>query len=413
MCDKIYPQRNAMKLDAKTVKALKAKEKDYKVYDGQGLFLLVAKTGGKRWRLKYRFDSKEKVLALGTYPDLSLADARKMAMEYRTVIAKGIDPSFERKNKKLEIKHKQQVAINTFEKIAKDYLIQRNELNEAYKTRLENAFENDVYPFLRGKPITDIMAKDIIDIVKRVEERGAIESAHRLFTQISRVFKYAVSNQVADRNPCNDMDKNMILRKNIKNNYPTITDPKEIGILLNAIDEYKGDYTTKMALKILPYVFVRPFNIRHAQWEEIDFKDRLWRIPAEKMKTKREHLIPLTDTTITILKEMYAFSSDAKYIFHSLRSKTSPMSDATLVNALRRMGYSKEEIVPHGFRAMFSTITHEKSPYSHEIIETQLAHSVGNAVSQAYNRAMYLDERKELMSWWSDYLDEVRGSYAK
>ena len=399
-----------MKLTATEVKNLKPKEKDYKVFDGLGLFLLVAKSGGKRWRLKYRYNNKEKVLALGLYPALSLADARKMASNYRTDIANGIDPSQVRKDKKVEVKAKEQVTINTFKKVAEDYLTQRNELNEAYKTRLENAFSNDVYPYTKDTPITEIMPRDIIDIVKLVEERGAIESAHRLFTQISRVFKYAVSNQIAERNPCNDMDKNMILKSATKKNYPTITDSKTIQALLSSIDEYTGDYTTKMALKLLPYVFVRPFNIRHAQWEEIDFNDRLWRIPKDKMKTKKEHLIPLTDTTLAILKEMYAFSSDAKYIFHSLRSKTSPMSDATLVNALRRMGYSKEEIVPHGFRAMFSTIAHEKSPYTHEVIESQLAHSVGNNVSQAYNRAIYLDERKELMKWWSDYLDEVKSN---
>ena len=397
-----------MALTATEIKALKPKEKDYKVFDGQGLFLLVAKTGGKRWRLKYRYDNKEKVLALGIYPALTLADARKKAMTYREQIANGIDPAQERKDKKIQHKAKEKISVNTFEKMATDYLTQRNELNEAYKTRLESAFSNDVYPFIGNKPVTEIIPKDIIDIVKLVESRGAIESAHRLFTQISRVFKYAVSNQWAERNPCNDMDKNMILQSPTKRNYPTITDPKEIHYLLTAINEYTGDYTTKMALKLLPYVFVRPFNIRHAQWDEIDFKDRVWRIPASKMKTKKDHIIPLTDTTLSILKEMYAFSSEAKYIFHSLRSKTSTMSDATLVNALRRMGYSKEKIVPHGFRAMFSTIAHEKSPYSHEVIESQLAHSVGSSVSQAYNRAMYLDERKELMQWWSDYLDEVQ-----
>lgn len=400
-----------MKLTATEVKALKPKEKDYKVFDGLGLFLLVAKTGGKRWRLKYRFDNKEKVLALGIYPSLSLADARKMANTYRAEIANSKDPSQERKAKKEEIKTKERLIINTFEKIATDYLDQRNELNESYKTKLENSFTKNVYPFLQDKPIVEIMPKDIIGIVKRVEQRGAIETAHRLFTQMSRVFKYAVSNQVAERNPCNDMDKNMILQSHKKKNYPTITDPKEIKALLSAIDDYTGDYTTKMALKLLPYVFVRPYNMRFAQWNEIDFEDRLWRIPADKMKTKKEHLVPLTDTTIDILKEMYTFSSDAKYIFHSLRSKTSPMSDATLVNALRRMGYSKDEIVPHGFRAMYSTITHEKSPYTHEVIEAQLAHSVGSNVSQAYNRAMYLDERKKLMQWWSDYLDGVRRTH--
>lgn len=401
-------KRDRKPLTATEVKALKADTKDRKYFDGGGLFLLVTSKSGKRWRLKYMFDGKERVLALGTYPDLSLQDARKEREKYRAQIANGRNPAEERKLKRESKKTKEQIDINTFKKVADDYLIQRNELNEAYRTRLENAFNNDVYPFVRNTPITDISAKDIIEIVKRVEKRGAIESAHRLFTQIGRVFKYAVSNQMAERNPCNDMDKNMILKSAVKSNYPTITDAKEIGTLLNMIEDYTGGYTTKMALKLLPYVFVRPFNIRHAQWDEIDFVDRTWKIPGSKMKTKKELIIPLTDTTLSILKEMQLFSGDAKYIFHSLRSTSSPMSDATLTGALRRMGYSKEDIVPHGFRAMFSTITHEKSPYSHEVIETQLAHSVGSSTSQAYNRALYLDERKELMQWWSDYLDLVK-----
>ncbi len=392
----------------RAIKALKPKEKDYKYFIEDGLFLLVAKTGGKRWRLKYRINNREKVLALGVYPDIKLKTAKKLKEEYREKIAIGIDPSQEKKKKKAELKAQDEVVTNTFKKVAKEYLAKRTDLNEAYLTRLENAFKNDVFPFFGSTPITDIEPIDIIKVVKRVQERGAIESAHRLFTQIGVVFKYGVSNQMAKRNPCSDMDKKMILKAKVKNNYPTITDAKEIGTLLNLIDEYSGDYTTKMALKLLPYVFVRPFNIRHAEWDEIDFEDRLWKIPGSKMKTGKDLLIPLTDTTIGILKEMEEFSGDAKYIFHSLRNRTSPMSDATLVNALRRMGYSKEEIVPHGFRAMFSTIAHEKSGHSHHVIETQLAHSVGTSTSQAYNRALYLEDRKELMQWWSDYLDGVK-----
>ncbi len=397
-----------MALTDKEVRTAQPRERDYKLFDGQGLFLLVAKTGGKRWRLKYRVNRKEKVLALGTYPTLSLKEARNMANGYRLEIAKGIDPAQERKAKKEALKHQEKVQRHTFKIVANAYMKQRSDLNSSYKTKLENAFKNDAYPFIGDKPITEIMPKDIIEAVKHVQERGAVESAHRLFTQIGRVFKYAVSNQIADRNPCNDMDKTMILESPPKRNYPTITEPKAIAALLNSIDDYTGDYTTKMALRLLPHVFVRPFNLRYMEWDEVDLKDRLWRIPKEKMKTKKDHIVPLTDTTVSILEDIQRLTGNGIYVFPGLRSKTAPMSDGTLNGALRRMGYTKEEIVPHGFRAMFSTIAHEKSDLSHEVIEAQLAHSVGSSVSQAYNRAIYLEERKKLMKWWSDYLDGLK-----
>ena len=403
------PKSKSTPLTDKYIKGLQPNiEKDYKVFDGGGLFILVAKGGGKRWRLKYRFDGKEKVLALGVYPALTLAKARKKREDYKEQIANGINPAEERKQNKREQKIEDNREYNTFKVVALKYFEKRNELNEAYKVRLENSFRNDVYPFIGNLPIDEVTPHHIMDIVKLVERRGATESAHRLFTQLSKVFKYGVSNLLGTSNPCNNLDKNEILKSHTSKNYPTITNPKEIGTLLNIIDDYTGDYLVKMALTLAPYVFVRPSNLRFAQWDEVDFEARLWRIPADKMKTKDEHLIPLTDRTIAILKEVQLYSGDATYIFHSMRSKTTQMSDATLNNALRRMGYSKDEIVTHGFRAMFSTRAHEDSDFKHDVIEKQLAHSVGTKVSQAYNRAMYLDERKELMQWWSDYLDALK-----
>ena len=397
-------------LTDKYIKGLNPKEKDYKVFDGGGLFLLVVKGGGKRWRLKYRFNGKEKVLALGVYPALTLKKAHKMREDYKEQIANGINPAEERKQNKRAQKIEDNREYNTFKIVALKYFDKRNELNETYKTKLENSFKRNVYPYIGNTPIDEVTPHNIMDIVQRVERRGATESAHRLFTQLNKVFKYGVSNLLSSNNPCSNLDKNEILKSHTTKNYPTITNPKEIGILLNAIDDYTGDYLVKMALTIAPYVFLRPKNIRLAEWSEIDFEARLWKIPAEKMKTKREHLIPLTDRTIAILEEVQLYSGDATYIFHSMRSRTAPMSDATLNNALRRMGYSKDELVTHGFRAMFSTITHEEGK-THEVIETQLAHSVGSKVSEAYNRALYLKERKELMQWWSDYLDNQKENH--
>ncbi len=391
-------------LTATKIQSAKAKSKEYKLSDGQGLYLLIKPTGGKLWRFKYRFNNKEKYIALGKHPDLSLAEARNLRTALREQIANGLDPIEIKKDQTSREATSNEKQIYSFQKVATDYLNKRDELAETYMVKLQGSFKNDVFPFMGAKPVTDITPRDIIDIIKRVENRGVIEGAHRLYTQLNKVFKYAVSHQICERNPCSEIDKKEILKAPKKRNYPTITDPKEIKNLLESIDKYSGAYTTRMALLLAPHVFVRPSNIRFAEWSEIDFEAKMWKIPAHKMKTKMEHLVPLTETTLGIFKEMYAYSANAKYIFHSLRSTTTPMSDATMNNALRRIGYSQDELVVHGFRAMFSTISHEVSGFKHEVIETQLAHSVGSKVSQAYNRALYLEERKELMRWWSNYL---------
>jgi hypothetical protein len=245
--------RKVTPLTAIEIKNAKPKEKEYKLSDGNGLFLLVKPSGGKLWRLKYRFSGKEKVIALGKYPGVSLADARKDRERLRSNIATGLDPASERKEEKNRALIQESKKINHFEDVAIAYLEKRHELNESYLVRLERAFKNDVFPFLKGKPLDKITPRNIIDIVKRVEGRGAIESAHRLFTQMNKVFKYAVSNQILSRNPCSEMDKGEILKSHTRKNYPTITNHNEIKNLLLSIDEYTGDHTVKMALKLAPY----------------------------------------------------------------------------------------------------------------------------------------------------------------
>jgi len=395
-------------LSATKIYNAKTKSKEYKLSDGQGLYLLVKPTGGKLWRFKYRFNNKEKVIALGKYPDVSLSTARAKRSALREQVAAGLDPVTIKKEHAIKDAILNEKQIHNFQKVASAYLEKRAELAETYLVKLQGYFKNDVYPFMGQKPVAEITPKEIIEIIKRVEKRGAVESAHRLYTQLNKVFKYAVSNQLCDRNPCSEMDKKEILKAPVKKKYATIINPNEIKNLLMAIDNYSGAYTTRMALMLAPHVFVRPSNIRFAQWSEIDLENKIWRIPAQKMKTKVEHLVPLTDTTLSIFNEMYNYSRNAKYIFQSLRSSSTPMSDATMNNALRRMGYSKDELVVHGFRAMFSTIAHEKSDFKHEVIEAQLAHSVGSKVSQSYNRAIYLDERKKLMIWWSEFLADIQ-----
>ena len=395
-------------LTAKEIQSAKPREKEYKLFDGGGLYLAITPKGGKWWRLKYRFNNKEQRLALGTYPDLSLQEARKQREMYKAQIAEGINPSDKKKAKK-EAEATQEIKnLNTFEKLARERLsIVQDKISEAHYNRTLNALVNDCFPTIGSMPIDDIEAKDILVILHIMVDRNIKESARKLFYAISKTFKWAVANGKARRNPANDILLEEVIGKKSTRHFPTITDDKGIKGLLLAIDSYTGEHTTKRALQMLAHVFVRPYNIRHAEWSEIDFANKQWSISSKKMKTKEDLIVPLTDTVIEILEDVGRYTGNGQYVFHSPRGKTSPTSENTLLGAIRRLGYTEDEFVPHGFRAMFSTVAHEKSNFKHEVIETQLAHSVGNSVSQAYNRAKYLDERIEMMKWWSNYLNSL------
>ena len=401
--------RSTKPLTDKEIKEARPKAKEYKLFDGGGLYLSVTPEGGKWWRLKYRFDGKEKRLSLGTYPDTSLKAARAKRDSMKADIAAGIDPAAERKKDK-EVEAVERIkSENTFEKVARERLEKvKHSISEVHYARQLNAFKNDAFPLIGSQHIDDVTAPDLVALLNRMSERDANESARKLFYSISKTFKWAVAHGKAVRNPAADIDLSELLGGKSKNNYPTITDDEGIAALLKAIDGYKGDFTTRAALQMAPYVFVRPFNLRHAEWSEFDLKAKRWTIPGDKMKTGHDLIIPLTDSVLAILEEVRPFTGDSRYVFPSVRSKISPMSENTLNAALRRLGYTKDEMVSHGFRAMFSTVAHEKSGFDHAVIETQLAHSVGNSVSRAYNRAQYLQERVKLMQWWSDYLDEVK-----
>jgi len=391
------------------IKQAKSKEKDYKLSDGGGLYLLVTKRGTKLWRMKYKFDGKEKLLSLGAYPEVTLSKARELKEKHKIDIANGINPNAIKKEKKLQIKEDELKSINTFENIALERLKKvKGEISESHYKRTMNIFDNYVFKSMGDMPIDEIQASDIIKVLVSMMEKNIKNSTQKAFQAISKTFKYAVAHGYASRNPANDFDISEIVGKINEQHYPTITDSTGIKNLLASIRAYGGELSTKYALMMLAYTFVRPTNVRLALWSEIDLNAKQWVIPAKKMKTKDEFIVPLSDTLIELLKEIKLYSGDSPYLFPSTKSKTTPLSDGALLGAIRRMGYTKEEFTPHGFRAMFSTIAHEKSPFKYDVIETQLAHSVGNSVSQAYNRAKYLDERVELMQWWSDYLDEVQ-----
>jgi integrase len=318
-------------------------------------------------------------------------------------IANGIDPRIKEEPEEVQVS-------KTFAEMVELYLDHyRADRNEKYWEGVESLFRRDANPIIGEIPIDQIIAKQIIPIVKSVQDRGAMESGKRLFTQIGKVFKFAVSHGEANRNPCSDIDSGMVLQRPTGRNYPTITDPAEIGMLMNAINRYTGWNLVRLGLLFLAYSAIRPGNVRLAEWNEIDWDNRLWVIPGQKMKTGDEHIVPLSDQLFEILKQAKLLSHSSKYIFYSNRNHNSPMSDVTMGKALRTtIGYNNDRIVPHGFRAMFSTIAHEKSNISSEVIEAQLAHKVGSKVSQAYNRAKYLEQRKELVQWWGDWLDGVK-----
>lgn len=396
-------------LTATQIKNTKPNEKDYKLFDGGGLFLLVTKRNTKLWRLKYKFDGKEKLLALGAYPEISLLKARELREQHKTELANGINPSATKKVKQELQLQEENKHLNTFKYIALQRLNKiQDEISISHYKGTLRGFVNDTFPSIGDKDINEVTSKDIINILRKMMERNVKNSTQKVYQQIGKTFKYAVAHGIADRNPCSDFDISEIVGKSTQQHYPTITDDKGIKNLLTSIKEYGGELSTRYALEMLAYTFVRPTNARLALWSEINLKSKQWVIPAKKMKTKDEFIVPLSDTLIELLKDIQIYSGDSPYLFPSAKSKTTPLSDGALLGAIRRMGYTKEEFTPHGFRAMFSTITHEKSKFKYDVIETQLAHSVGNNVSQAYNRAKYLDERVELMQWWSDYLDEVQ-----
>ncbi|MBS4067707.1 MAG: tyrosine-type recombinase/integrase [Sulfurimonas sp.] len=389
------------------IKNAKAKEKTYTIGDGGGMYLEINSNGGKWWRYRYELNGKTKKVSLGVYPATTLADARKKRDAARSILAnEDRDPFL-----KIVAPINPQVVQKTFKEWAEWYIEEiSKELSDSHVTRTLKTFRKDVYPFIGNMPINDIKTKDIINIMHIMKNRNATESARKTFSAISRVFAKAISNFPDDieRNPTVDISLRDVIGKKQTKNYPIITDPKELGILLKNIQDYTGDVSTRLALTMLAHVFTRPSNVRLAEWSEVDLVAKQWVIPAQKMKTNKELIVPLSKQIIELLEVAKQYSYDSELIFPSNRSRRSPMSDNAMVGALRRMGYSRDEIVAHSFRGIFSTIAHEKAIYVHDIIETQLAHTVGSQVSQAYNRAVYLKERTEMMQWWSDYLVEVQ-----
>lgn len=383
------------------IRNAKPRDKFYKVSDSGGLYLLVKSTG-KYWRMDYRFAGKRKTLAIGVYPAVSLVAARKKRDQARELLAKDIDPSLTKAINKQIVRT---AAENTFKAVALEWHAKTSKTwAETTAANIKRYLEKDIFPWLGNRVIKDIAAPELLAVLRKIESRGAHEKAQRCREYAGRVFRYAIATGRAERDPSGDL-RGALTPVKVKH-HASITDPKAIGGLMRAINGYTGSFITKCALTLAPLVFVRPGELRHAEWVEINFDKKEWRIPGHKMKMSESHIIPLSPQSIEILQSIHPLTGDDQYIFPSIRSNARPMSENTINAALRRLGYEKNEMTGHGFRSMASTLLHEHG-WPHEAIERQLAHAERNKVSAAYNYAEHLPKRREMMDWWADYLDEL------
>ncbi len=385
------------------IKRAKPAEKDYKLSDGKGLYLLVKANGSKYWRMKYRLDGKEKLLSIGVYPDISLANARKHREIAREQVAQGIDPS---QHKQATKAARKDASANSFEVIAREWLDKRGNKSESADKRLVRLLERDLYPHIGKRPISDITPPELLKTLRRIEGRGAIETAHRAKQTAGMVFRYAVATGRADRDPSADLKG--ALKSPQKVHFPAITDPKEVGPLMTAIYAYQGTPTVTAALKLSPLVFCRPGELRHLEWSEVNFEEQRIELPASKMKIEEPHIIPLSRQALEILEELHALTGRGRYVFPSARGASRPLSENGVRTALRTIGYTNEQITPHGFRAMARTLLDEVLNFRIDWIEHQLAHAVRDANGRAYNRTKHLKERHRMMQVWADYLDDLR-----
>lgn len=386
------------------IKKANPREKQYKLFDGGGLYMAVTPDGGKRWRFKYRFNGKEKLLSLGTYPEISLSEARRRREEVREQVANGIDPSEHRKATKAA---NAENAANSFEVVAREWIgKQKNKWTPANTEVVTRQLENNVFPWIGKRPIADLKAPELLTVLRRMEDRGILESAQRVRTICGQVMRYAIATGRAERDIAADLRGALTSPK--KQHLAAVTDPSKVAALLRAIDGLEGTFIVKSAMRLAPLVFVRPGELRKMEWTEVDLDKAEWNIPAEKMKMKQPHLVPLSNQAVEILRELQPLTGSTRYVFHSSRSTARPMSDMAMLAALRRMGYEQGEMTPHGFRAMARTLLDEVLQFRPDFIEHQLAHAVKDPNGRAYNRTSHLDERRRMMQVWADYLEGLK-----
>jgi integrase len=387
-----------MPLTDTSIRSTKPGAKPLKLFDGGGLYLLVNPTGSRWWRLKYRVSGREKLLSLGVYPDVSLKLARDRRDEARKLIAQGIDPSAQRQAEK-------SATSNTLEAIAREWHTKfAPGWAKSHGDKILRRLERNVFPWLGSRPIESLTAPDLLACLRRIEKRGRIDTAHRTHQNLSQVFRYAVATARATRDP--NADLRGALPPPQREHYPTLTNPDDVGALLRAIEGYTGGEVVAAALRLAPFVFTRPGELRKARWSEFDLENKQWRIPAERMKSRAPHVVPLSDKALSILQDLQPLTLASGFVFPG-RDGKKPISENTLNAALRRLGYAGDQFTAHSFRSMASTMLNEQG-WSPDAIERQLAHGERDKVRAAYNHAEHMPERRKMMQSWADYLEALR-----
>ncbi len=380
----------------------KPKDKPYKLADERGLFLLVQPNGSRWWRFKYRRPGTraENLLSLGTFPDVSLKKARERRDEARTLLADGIDPGDKRKAERA-------ADADTFEAVAREWFAKfSTRWAASHADKVIRRLERDVFPWIGSKPIAALTAPDVLAVLRRIESRDAIETAHRAAQNCGQVFRYAVATGRAQGDVTRDLRGSLTPWK--PQHFASVTEPDKVGDLLRAIHAFTGTFPVACALKLAPLVFVRPGELRTAEWAEVDLDAAEWNIPAHKMKTRQPHLVPLSPQAVAILRELHALTGSGRYVFPGTRDRRKPLSNMAMNAAFKRMGFDGQTFTAHGFRAMARTILDEGLGFRPDIIEHQLAHAVKDANGRAYNRTSFLPDRRKMMQTWADYLDNLR-----
>lgn len=391
-----------MPLTATTIRNAKPQTKPTRLFDGNGLYIEISPKGGKWWRLKYRYNGKEKRLSLGVYPEIELKEARERCNEARKLLNNGIDPSENRKAVKTA---RMDSLANSFEVIAREWFAKysKNWAASHYE-RVIRCFERDIFPYIGNRPIIHLTAPELLTAIRKIEHRGALETAHRALGYCGQVLRYAVSTGRVERDVSSDLKGALPPVKG--NHFAAVTEPEKCAELLRALDSYKGSLIVSCALRIAPLVFVRPVELRTAKWADISIENAEWRYTVTKTNTP--HIVPLARQTVAILRELQPLTGNGVFVFPSVRGRDRPMSDNAILAAMRRMGINKEEMSGHGFRAMARTILDEVLGVRADYIEHQLAHAVRDPNGRAYNRTAHLAERHKMMQQWADYLDELK-----
>jgi integrase len=409
-----------MPLTDTAIRNAKPGSKPAKLFDERGLFLILTPTGGKWWRFRYKFDGKEKLLSLGTYPDIPLASrtlkdeetgkprkikgARELRDDARELLAQGIDPGVNRKAQKAS---KQSSAANSFEVVAREWLSKFGPTwSSAHGERIIRRFERDVFPWIGARAVSDVTPADLLGVMRRIEGRGVLETAHRALANCGQVFRYAVATGRAERDPSGDLRGALPPVKG--EHFAAVTEPQHAAELLRTLDGYQGTFVVACALRLAPLVFVRPGELRKAEWKDIDLEAGEWRYMVTKTRTP--HIVPLSTQAVGILKELHWLTGAGRFVFPSARTNDRPMSDNAILAAMRRLGIEKDEMSGHGFRAMARTILDEVLGERPDLIEHQLAHAVRDPNGRAYNRTAHLPERRNMMQRWADYLDTLKGA---